>query len=55
MTIVEKILARASGLRKTSPNEYVTAKIDVAMMPEMFQLLKTMLSKGNIKPKTLQI
>ena len=38
MTIVEKILARASGLRKTSPGEYVTAKIDVAMMPEMFRL-----------------
>ncbi|MEI9479777.1 MAG: 3-isopropylmalate dehydratase large subunit, partial [Deltaproteobacteria bacterium] len=55
MTIVEKILARASGLRKTSPGEYVTAKIDVAMMPEMFQLLRTVLSKGGIQPEALQI
>jgi 3-isopropylmalate/(R)-2-methylmalate dehydratase large subunit len=55
MTIVEKILARASGLRKTSPKEYVTARIDVAMMPEMFQLLRTVLSKGGIKPEALHI
>ena len=55
MTIVEKILARASGLRKTSSKEYVTAKIDVAMMPEMFQLLRTVLSKGGIKPEALHI
>jgi len=55
MTIVEKILARASGLRKTSANEYVTARIDVAMMPEMFQLLRTVLSKGGIKPEALHI
>ncbi len=55
MTIVEKILARGSGLKKTSPGEYVTARIDVAMMPEMFQLLRTVLSKGGIKPEAIKI
>jgi 3-isopropylmalate/(R)-2-methylmalate dehydratase large subunit len=55
MTIVEKILARASGLRKTSPNEYVTAKIDVAMMPEAFRLLLTVLSKGGIREEAFRI
>jgi 3-isopropylmalate/(R)-2-methylmalate dehydratase large subunit len=49
MTIVEKILARAAGLRKTSPNEYVTARIDMAMMPEAFRLLQTVLAKGGIR------
>lgn len=55
MTIIEKILARASGLRKTSPNEYVTAKIDVAMMPEAFRLLQTVLSKGGIREEAFRI
>ncbi|MFB3887341.1 MAG: 3-isopropylmalate dehydratase large subunit [Thermodesulfobacteriota bacterium] len=49
MTIIEKILARASGLKKTSPGEYVTAKIDMAMMPDAFLLLRTVLSKGGIR------
>jgi 3-isopropylmalate/(R)-2-methylmalate dehydratase large subunit len=55
MTIVEKILARASGLKKTSPNEYVTAKIDMAMMPEAFRLLLTVLSKGGIREEAFRI
>jgi len=37
MTIAEKILARASGQSKVSPNDYVTAKIDLAMMPSNLQ------------------
>ena len=40
MTMVEKILARASGRSRVSPGTYVTGKIDVAMMPENFRLLK---------------
>ena len=32
MTIAEKILARASGRKKVEPGNYVTAKIDMAMM-----------------------
>ena len=34
MTIVEKILARASGRARTVPNEIVMAKVDVAMSHE---------------------
>ncbi|HJX12962.1 MAG TPA: 3-isopropylmalate dehydratase large subunit [Dehalococcoidales bacterium] len=33
MTIAEKILARASGQKSVQPGDYVTARIDVAMMP----------------------
>lgn len=33
MTIAEKILARASGQSSVQPGDYVTAGIDVAMMP----------------------
>ncbi|MFC1910390.1 3-isopropylmalate dehydratase large subunit [Chloroflexota bacterium] len=33
MTIAEKILARASGQTSVKPGDYVTANIDVAMMP----------------------
>jgi 3-isopropylmalate/(R)-2-methylmalate dehydratase large subunit len=36
MTLAETILARASGRDKVSPNEYVTAHIDKAMMHEGF-------------------
>jgi homoaconitate hydratase family protein len=55
MTIVEKILARASGKSRVSPNEYVTAKIDVAMMPENFRLLKTILGKAGIRGEKYRI
>lgn len=34
MTIAEKILARASGMKSVSPGEYVTAEIDLAMAHE---------------------
>ena len=34
MTIAEKILARASGREKVSPNEIVMAKVDIAMSHE---------------------
>ena len=55
MTIVEKILARASGQSKTSPNEYVTAKIDMAMMPDFFGMLPTILSKAGIREETFRL
>src|SRR5512137_2372492 len=55
LTIIEKILARASGRKKTSPGEYVTAKIDMAMMPEMFRLLKTVIARGGIREEALRI
>lgn len=34
MTVAEKILARASGLKEVYPGDYVTAKIDIAMAHE---------------------
>jgi 3-isopropylmalate/(R)-2-methylmalate dehydratase large subunit len=55
MTIVEKILARASGRKKTTPGEYVTAKIDMAMMPEMFRLLKTVMARGGIREDAIKL
>lgn len=48
MTIVEKILARASGQSKVSPDDYVTAKIDMALMNEMIRLIQPILSKAGI-------
>jgi 3-isopropylmalate/(R)-2-methylmalate dehydratase large subunit len=48
VTLVEKILARASGAERVSPGSYVTAKIDMAMMPEMFRHLPDILKKADI-------
>jgi len=55
MTIVEKILARASGNTSVAPHQYVTARIDVAMMPENFRLVKTILDKAGIKEEEFKI
>lgn len=55
MTMVEKILARASGLSKTSPGEYVTAKIDVAMMPENFRLIHSIITEAGIKEEAFRL
>jgi 3-isopropylmalate/(R)-2-methylmalate dehydratase large subunit len=55
MTIVEKILARASGNASVAPHQYVTARIDVAMMPENFRLVKTILDKAGIKEEEFKI
>jgi len=35
MTLVEKILAKASGRRSVSPGDIVMAKIDVAMVHDI--------------------
>src|SRR4030042_5032041 len=55
MTIVEKILARASGRSKTSPDEDVTAKIDVAMMPENFRLIHGIINEAGIKEEAFHL
>ncbi len=48
MTIAEKILARASGRNNVGPGNYVTAKIDRAMMPDAFRLIRTVLKEAGI-------
>jgi 3-isopropylmalate/(R)-2-methylmalate dehydratase large subunit len=48
MTIAEKILARASGRKKVEPGNYVTAKIDMAMMPDAFRLIHPLLKQAGI-------
>ena len=55
MKIAEKILARASGQRHVSPGQYVTAKIDMAMMPENFRLLKLILDRAGISEETFRV
>jgi len=55
MNMIEKILARASGKDNVSANEYVTAHIDMAMMPENFRLLITILQKAGIKEENFKI
>jgi 3-isopropylmalate/(R)-2-methylmalate dehydratase large subunit len=54
MTIVEKILARASGRERLFPGNYVTAQIDMAMMPENFRLLRGLLAKAGIKEESFR-
>jgi 3-isopropylmalate/(R)-2-methylmalate dehydratase large subunit len=55
MTIAEKILARASGLSSVSPGDYVTAKIDMALIPEMFMMVRRALLKAGIDPESLTL
>ncbi len=55
MTIIEKILAKASGESHVSPNTYVTAQIDAAMMPENFRLLISILEKAGIREENFKI
>ena len=55
MTIAEKILARASGQRTVAANDYVTAKIDMAMMPDMFRLIPGVLAKAKIRDDKFRI
>jgi 3-isopropylmalate/(R)-2-methylmalate dehydratase large subunit len=55
MTIAEKILARASGSSHVSPGDYVTAKIDMAMLPEMLRMVRRVLMKAGINPESLRI
>lgn len=55
MTMVEKILARASGQSKIVPGIYVTAKIDVAMMSENFRSLLDILKQAGINEERYSI
>jgi len=55
MTIAEKILSRASGSKRVSANDYVTARVDMAMMPENFRLIKSILKRAGIAQEKFQI
>jgi 3-isopropylmalate/(R)-2-methylmalate dehydratase large subunit len=55
MKIAEKILARASGQNHVSPGQYVTASIDMAMMPENFLLLKKILKGAGIPEEEFRV
>src|SRR5512135_430385 len=55
MTIAEKILARASDSGTVSPGDYVTANIDLAMIPEMLGMVRRVLLKAGIHPASLRI
>ena len=55
MTIAEKILARASGRKKVEPGNYVTAKIDQAMMPDAFRLIRPVLKQAGIPEEEFKL
>lgn len=55
MTITEKILARASGKSRVSPNEYVTARIDLAMMPGNLQTMRKVLARNGVDEDLLKV
>lgn len=55
MTIAEKILARTAGRDRVRPGEYVTARIDAAMMPDNFRLLRKILQQAGIKEPDFHI
>jgi 3-isopropylmalate/(R)-2-methylmalate dehydratase large subunit len=55
MTIVEKILARASGQKRVAPGNYVTARIDMAMMPDAFRLLRGLLKQAGIRESDFKL
>ncbi len=55
MTIAEKILARASGRKKVEPGNYVTARIDRAMMPDAFRLIRTVLKQAGIPEEEFKL
>lgn len=54
MTIAEKILARASGHKNVKAGQYVTAKIDAAMMPDSFRLIRSVLAKAGIREEAFR-
>lgn len=55
MTITEKILAKASGQKKVEPGNYVTARIDMAMMPDAFRLLRPLLKQAGIPEEKFKL
>ena len=55
MTMIEKVLARASGKSRVSPREYVTARIDFGFMYENFSRLRALLAKAGIPEDRLNV
>ncbi len=55
MTIAEKILARASGRTRVEPGNYVTANIDMAMMPDAFRLIRQVLKQAGIPEEEFKL
>ncbi|MBI4296252.1 MAG: 3-isopropylmalate dehydratase large subunit [Chloroflexi bacterium] len=55
MKMVEKILARASGETCLAPNQYVRAKIDVAMIPGYLDRILASLAKAGINEEQFKI
>ncbi len=55
MTIIEKILARASGNTKVSPNQYVTAKVDLAMSPLGLNMVYSRLVAAGISEESMKL
>ncbi len=55
MTIAEKILARASGRTRVEPGNYVTARIDMAMMPDAFRLIRQVLKQAGIPEEEFKL
>jgi 3-isopropylmalate/(R)-2-methylmalate dehydratase large subunit len=53
--MAEKILARASSRDRVRPGEYVTARIDTAMMPDAFRLIRKILAKAGIPESDFKI
>jgi 3-isopropylmalate/(R)-2-methylmalate dehydratase large subunit len=55
MTIAEKILARASGQKEVSPGDFVTAKVDMAMVTDMIDRIRTVIVRAGIKQEALKL
>ncbi|MFH1646700.1 MAG: 3-isopropylmalate dehydratase large subunit [Chloroflexota bacterium] len=55
MTIAEKILARASGQTRVQPGDYVTAKLDLAMMPSNLNGAVRKFAEAGIKGASLKL
>jgi 3-isopropylmalate/(R)-2-methylmalate dehydratase large subunit len=55
MTIAEKILARASGQKRVAPGNYLTARIDMAMMPDAFRLIRGLLKQAGIRESDFKL
>jgi 3-isopropylmalate/(R)-2-methylmalate dehydratase large subunit len=55
MTIAEKIIARAANRSRVRPGEYVTARIDVAMMNDNIRYIPALLQKAGIREGAFRI
>ncbi|MFC2072862.1 3-isopropylmalate dehydratase large subunit [Chloroflexota bacterium] len=55
MTITEKIMARASGQSRVYSNQYVTAKIDLAMVPGYLNRIPVRLTRAGISEESIKL